>query len=31
MQNCRIRRWQMADFIIGFMAFNTLPKGKPCL
>jgi len=28
MQNCRIRRWWMADFIIVFMARNTLSKDK---
>ena len=28
MQNCRIRRWRMADFIIVFMAHNTLSKGE---
>jgi len=28
MQNCRTRRWRMADFIIVFMANNTLLKGE---
>jgi hypothetical protein len=26
--SCGVRRWRMADFIIVFMAHNTLSKGE---